>query len=175
MLALAAAHSDRRFEAMVLAHEPTLSRMALKLCKNPSDAHDLVQDTFEHALTRRDQLAPGSNEAAWLVTILHNLFIDRCRKQKRAPRAESIEDVQVAAPEADPEPAWASIAAADVQTALAGIGEEFRRVYELVTVDNRSYQEVAELLGIPKATVGTRLIRARRKLKELLVPRKETP
>ncbi len=171
VLALAAAGPDRRFEAMILAHEPTLSRMALKLCKNPSDAHDLVQDTFERALTRRDQLVAGSNEAAWLVTILHNLFIDRCRKQKRTPRSEPIEDIQVAAPEPEAEPAWSSITPAEVQAALAQLGEEFRRVYELATVESRSYQEIADVLGIPKATVGTRLIRARRKLKELLVAR----
>jgi RNA polymerase sigma-70 factor (ECF subfamily) len=176
ILALAAAGGNLRFEALVRTHEPTLSRLAHRLCKNPSDAHDLVQDTFERALRRLDQLTPGTNEAGWLVTIQHHLFIDRCRKAKRQPRAEDIDDVQIAAPEpAAPEPAWAKLGPEDVRAALGQLGDDFRRVYELACVEGKSYQEIADLLGVPKATVGTRLIRARRRLKEILVPKEGAP
>ncbi|HZI14667.1 MAG TPA: sigma-70 family RNA polymerase sigma factor, partial [Myxococcus sp.] len=54
--------------------------------------------------------------------------------------------------------------------ALEKIPEDFRTVYRLHSLEGRSYQEIAEQLGIPKATVGTRLIRARRRLKEILMP-----
>jgi RNA polymerase sigma-70 factor (ECF subfamily) len=110
---------------------------------------------------------------AWLFAILNNLFIDKCRSRIRERRADvSAEDVQerVAAPEPDAQPAWATISPEQLREALDKIPEEFRLVYQLHALEGRSYIEIAERLGIPKATVGTRLIRARRRLKELLMP-----
>ena len=69
-----------------------------------------------------------------------------------------------------PAPAWLDITPEQVQAALAQIGDEFRVVYELATSANRSYKEIAAQLRLPAATVGTRLIRARRKLRRLLTP-----
>lgn len=161
--------TTRRFEDFVRAHEQMLLAMATKLCGSPADARDLVQDTFERALRSYDQLPPGSNDCGWAVTILHNLFIDRCRKRRREPRQEDIDEVPVAAPEPPPAPpAWSHITDEQLRAALQQIGEEFRVVYQLHAIDGRSYKEIAAELALPMATVGTRLNRARRKLRELL-------
>jgi RNA polymerase sigma-70 factor (ECF subfamily) len=77
---------------------------------------------------------------------------------------------RVAAPEAEVLPSWAAISPEQLGEALEKIPEEFRLVYQLHALEGRSYIEISERLGIPKATVGTRLIRARRRLKELLMP-----
>jgi RNA polymerase sigma-70 factor (ECF subfamily) len=161
----------RRFDEFARTHEPMLYAMALKLCANPADARDLVQDTFERALKAWATLPEGSNERGWVVTILHNLFIDLCRKRKREPRTEDVHEVPVAAPEASPTaPAWLDITPEQVRGALGSLGAEFRAVYQLHTVEGKSYKEIAAQLDIPIATVGTRLIRARRKLREILAP-----
>lgn len=165
---------DRQsFADFVRQHEAVLQGTALRLCGNPTDARDLVQDTYERGLTRFDRFREGTDGRAWLLTILHHLFIDRCRSRTRERRADvSVEDVEerVAAPQEDEAPVWAHIDPEQLRTALARIPEEFRLVYQLHAIEGRSYNEISERLGIPKATVGTRLIRARRKLFELLKP-----
>jgi RNA polymerase sigma-70 factor (ECF subfamily) len=132
-----------------------------------------VQDTFERGLLRFARFQPGTDGRAWLLTILHHLFIDRCRSGKREARsdmpAEELEE-RIAAPEAEPQPTWASISTEQLREALSQLPEDFQVVYRMHALENRSYQEIAATLGIPKATVGTRLIRARRKLRELLMP-----
>ncbi|WP_275900328.1 RNA polymerase sigma factor [Pyxidicoccus trucidator] len=164
---------SRWFAAFAREHEAALHATAMRLCGNATDARDLVQDTFERGLRNLARYKVGTDGRAWLLTILHHLFIDRCRSRTRERRADvSAEDMEerIAAPEVEAAPAWASISPEQLREALEKIPEEFRTVYRLHALENRSYVEIAERLGIPKATVGTRLIRARRKLKELLMP-----
>lgn len=164
---------SRWFAAFAREHEAALHATAMRLCGNTTDARDLVQDTFERGLRNLAKYKVGTDGRAWLFTILHHLFIDRCRSRTRERRADvSAEDVEerIAAPEAEAVPTWASISPEQLREALEKIPEEFRTVYRLHALEGRSYVEIAERLGIPKATVGTRLIRARRKLKELLMP-----
>ena len=166
------ATGSRAIADAVHLHEALLVATARKLCGNDADAHDLVHDAYERALRGWDRYADSGNVKAWLMTILHNLFIDRCRKAKRAPKTEAIETLELAMPEPVAPPAWADVSAAEVSAALAAIGTEFRQVYELHT-QGRSYDEIAAELGIAKATVGTRLLRARKKLKDALVRERE--
>jgi RNA polymerase sigma-70 factor (ECF subfamily) len=160
--------SEQSFVLFVRKHQAPLYGLALRLCGNTADAADLVQDTFERAFRSYGQLPQGANERAWAAAILHNRFIDGCRRKKRTPIHEQVEDV--AADPEPPAPAWLDITPEQVQAALAKIGDEFRVVYELATSQNRSYKEIAAELRLPAATVGTRLIRARRKLRKILTP-----
>ena len=152
----------------VRAYEGLLVATARKLCGNAADADDLVHDTYERALRAWDRYAEQGNLKAWLMSIMHNLFIDRCRKGKRGPKTEDIAEREVAAPDPVAPPAWTEVTVEQVARALDTIGTEFRAVYELHTA-GRSYDEIARELGIAKNTVGTRLLRARKKLKEALL------
>jgi RNA polymerase sigma-70 factor (ECF subfamily) len=156
------------FDEIANAHSEALRAFALRLSGSPEEASDLVQDTLERALRRFDTFTPSTNARAWLFTILHNAFIDRCRRRSAEPRAQSIEDVQVAAQEPEPVPRWTSITPEQLAAAVAALDDEFRAVYELHANEGLSYQEIASRLRIPMNTVGTRLARARRKLKVLL-------
>nr|HEX4314210.1 RNA polymerase sigma factor [Kofleriaceae bacterium] len=148
------------------AHEPLLQATARRLTGNAADADDLVHDTYERALRAWDRYADRGNLKAWLMTILHNQFIDRCRRAKRQA-TEAIAD-DVPAPEPAAPPAWSAITPEQLSQALDALAEEFRAVYDLHAA-GRSYDQIAEALAIPKATVGTRLLRARKKLKDALV------
>ena len=160
--------AERGFAEAVREHEALLTGIARRLCGNDADAADLVHDTYERALRAWDRYADRGNLRSWLVAILNNLFVDRCRKHRRTPRTEAIDEVEVAAPEPSAAPAWAHVTDQQIDAALATLGPEFRRVYELHVL-GRSYDEIAAELNIAKPTVGTRLIRARRKLKEALL------
>lgn len=158
---------------LVEQHERALYSLALRLCGNAADARDLVQDTFERALRHLDRFQEGSNARAWLCTILRHLFISRCRARTCERRDDvPVEELQehLAAPEAEPLPAWSAFSLEQLHAALEQLPADFREVYRLHALEGHSYEEVSARLRIPKATVGTRLIRARRKLRDLLMP-----
>lgn len=158
---------EREFAAAIREHEAVLRGIARRLCGNDADADDLIHDTYERALRAWTNYDDRGNLRGWLASILNNLFVDRCRRANRAPKTDSLEHHEVAAPEPGPPPRWAQVSTDQVTAALNALGADFRKVYELHAA-GRSYDEIASELRIAKATVGTRLIRARRKLKELL-------
>jgi RNA polymerase sigma-70 factor (ECF subfamily) len=151
-------------------YETLLYARAVRLLRCPPDAWDLVQDTFEHALRGFGSFQPGSNMRVWLMTIMQHLFIDRCRKRAREPWVEPIDDDIVATvePEVNNKPEWATISDEHVADALEELESPFREVYKLRLLDKCSYDEIAERLLIPRSTVGTRLMRARKKLQQTL-------
>lgn len=155
----------------VTEFESLLYARALRLLRSPQDAWDLVQDTFEHALRGYSRFQPGTNLRVWLMTIMHHLFIDRCRRKSREPNAAPIEENEIPNPEPSaPEP-WEAITDEQIAAALADLESPFREVYQLRLFDRCSYDEIAERLTIPRSTVGTRLMRARQKLKKTLMDR----
>jgi RNA polymerase sigma-70 factor (ECF subfamily) len=164
----AEADSRRAFGAVVREHQAALQAMAIRLCGSSADARDLVQDTQERAFRRFDTFEPGTNCRAWLFTILHRTFIDRCRRRAHEGGATCLDDVDVAAPEPEAPPPWASISGQQLAQAIASLEDSFRTVYVLHAVESLSYQQIAERLGLPVNTVGTRLARARRKLRASL-------
>lgn len=157
------------FSTAVREHDAVLRGVARRLCGNPADGDDLVHDAYERALKAWGRYVDQGNLRSWLAAIIHNLFIDRCRKQQRAPRSEQLEPLidRLDAPASEPPPRWAQLSADSVTCALGELGPEFRRVYDL-HAQGRSYDEIAAELGIARATVGTRLVRARKKLREVL-------
>jgi RNA polymerase sigma-70 factor, ECF subfamily len=161
------------YDTLVRAHVSELHAVALRLCQNPADARDLVQDTLERGLRHLDRYTPGTDARAWLMTIQRRLFIDRCRaKAQRLKRDIPVDLVEerLCAAEREAVPGWSSISLEELRAALSHLPETFRAIYQLHALDGCSYIEIAQKLGIPKATVGTRLIRARRRLRELLEP-----
>jgi len=153
----------------ILAEQlPILRLVARGLSRDAAELEDLVQDTYEKALRAIHTMDAGANPRGWMVTILHNLHIDRCRRRARMKPHVPCDEVPPPTPEIAEAPAWSAISAADVRRAAVQLPDELRTTYTMFALDGRSYQEVAEALGIPKATVGTRLSRARARLKELL-------
>jgi RNA polymerase sigma-70 factor (ECF subfamily) len=156
---------------MAAEFESVLYARALRLLRSPQDAWDLVQDTFEHALRGYARFQPGTNLRVWLMTIMHHLFIDRCRRKAREPNAACIEDHEIPSPEPTPQHPWEAITDEQIASALEDLESPFREVYQLRLFDRCSYDEIAERLTIPRSTVGTRLMRARQKLKKTLLDR----
>jgi RNA polymerase sigma-70 factor (ECF subfamily) len=113
-----------------------------------------------------------SNPRAWLATVMHNLFINRCRASARRRHLQSLEDVpHLEAPEPVAEPSWMTITVDQVRAAAEQLEPPFREVFRMHVFERRSYTEIATLLAVRPLTVGTRLTRARRKLRTILVQR----
>jgi RNA polymerase sigma-70 factor (ECF subfamily) len=148
----------------------SLHSFATRLARDSSEASDLVQDAYERAL-RHGQKLDRSELRPWMTKVIRNLFIDRCRKQQARARAlaalRRCRDLLWREP--DEETAdWSRITYEDVTAALQKLEAPFRDVFELYSRD-MSLQQVAAVLGIPVATAGTRLFRARRKLRAALM------
>jgi RNA polymerase sigma-70 factor, ECF subfamily len=158
---------QRSFQELAATLEPVLYGTALRLCGDPADARDLVQDTFERGLRRVGQLPRGANVRAWLVTILHNRFIDQCRSRRREPLAP-LEEADEAAPLHEVTPDWQAITPEELLAAVAQLDTELREVTRLHGLERRSYKDISRTLGIPMGTVATRLSRARQRLRRLL-------
>jgi RNA polymerase sigma-70 factor (ECF subfamily) len=160
-------------EAVFAEVRPALLRMAERICGNRADAEDVLQDTFLRAV--RHGIPPDiRNIAAWLTTMLRNAIVDDCRKKKRRPNQEAMTDLHdgVIQLEPDgPEPTWSRITIDDIRDALDALDPVYREVYQLHTFEGRTYEQIARHLGIQRVTVGTRLNRARKKLREVLVAR----
>lgn len=157
----------RRLEALVREHGPFLRGLARKLCRGTFEPEDLVQDVLTRAVAHFDRLPPDVNHAAWMARVMQNLFIDRLR-QRAAQRPISIDDVVVLQPPPETPAWWERLAREDVVAAVRQLPPELARAFELFALDGRSYKEIAATLDIPVATVGTRVLRARRRLRALL-------
>lgn len=158
------------FEATVLPLRPLLYGRALRLCRDPQQAEDLVQDTVMRAWRFWPSFRQGTNCAAWLRTILTHSFINGCRRRARERNLlAAVRDETRVAEEVELRPEPADLTFADeVLTALQGLSPEFRTVLECVDVEGLSYQATAERLGCPVGTVMSRLHRARRLMRGAL-------
>jgi RNA polymerase sigma-70 factor (ECF subfamily) len=161
---------DPKLREAVVALRPVLLVLARRMCASEADAADVVQDTIESALMAGDRLQAVENLQAWLVTILHRRMIDLFRRREREQLGDPPEEPAVTQelPLVDA-PRWASIDVEQLRAAVDRLDPEFRRAFVLHAFERRSYKEIAIALGIPSNTVGTRLLRARRKLRAMLL------
>ncbi|MBI1849420.1 MAG: sigma-70 family RNA polymerase sigma factor [Planctomycetes bacterium] len=158
-----------RFEAEALPHFRAVFNVARRLTRRDEDAHDLTQEAFFRAYRKFDTFAPGTNCKAWLFTITYSLFVNRYHRDRRDPHVVPLDqhDEVPGRGSTDarhvPTPARAAVAA-DVETALAELPEEYRAAILLVDVEELSYEEAAAALGCPVGTIRSRLFRARKHL-----------
>ena len=167
------------FESEALPHLDALYRTARRLTRNDQAAEDLVQDALARAYTHYDRFQPGTNMRAWLFRILSNLAISQYRRRSTAPTIESLDEgdefslydqLQASGDaESDVESRVLDMLGEEsIRAAIEALPMEFRMVVLLADVEGFAYKEIAEILGIPRGTVMSRLFRGRRLLQRSL-------
>jgi len=152
------------FEAVALPHMNDLFRTALHLVRDRSAAQDLVQEAYLQAWKAFHRFEPGTNCRAWMFKILINEVRHHRRRwfnTKTVPESElSFEETLAFEP-----PIPDGIQDEDILAALDEVPRDFREVVLLADVQEFSYREIAEMLGIPVGTVMSRLSRGRKQLR----------
>lgn len=175
-----AAELTARFERDAMEYLDQLYGAAMRMTRNPTDAEDLVQETYLKAFAAFDSFTEGTNLKAWLFRILTNTYINTYRKKQRQPTSgtssDELEDWQLHESESHTSTGLRSaemealdrIADTQVVEALASIPEDYREAVFLADVEGFSYKEIAEIMDTPVGTVMSRLHRGRKLLKERL-------
>ena len=162
------------FASLVREGRSRAYQVALRLCRNPEEAEDLMQETMCRVLTnwpRFDQSRPWE---PWVFTIMRNAFLDNqrnCQRRKESPLDDGADNLDF-----DHEPSILDSLIRQenvlvVREAFAGLKAQHQEVLMLSDVDGLAYQEIAAWTGIPLGTVRSRISRGReylrRKVREL--------
>ncbi len=160
------------FEELAMPLFDSLYNFACWLTHDRAEAEDLVQETFVKALKGFGSFQQGTNFRAWIYRILRNTFLTSRTGLKATMTVPLEEETQEAILPVTPEtPESILLDHANqqaIQDALDGLPVIFREVVLLSDIEEMSYQEIADTLGIPIGTVMSRLARARRALREAL-------
>jgi RNA polymerase sigma factor (sigma-70 family) len=158
--------ATKDLRAAIVAEIPRLRRHAVSLLYNWADADDLIQDCLETALAKQATLKDPTRLRPWMFAILNNLFLMRLRGSARHGVSGSLDDFSdTLAAAAPPEDRGLAL---DLAHAMGRLSFEHRQILLLVNLDGYSYDDVAEILAIPRGTVMSRLARARERLRALL-------
>ncbi|KFE36244.1 sigma-70 family RNA polymerase sigma factor [Thioclava atlantica] len=154
----------RRSRHVIESQIPALRRFAFALTRDRDRADDLVQDCLARALSRWHLLRSEDSLRTWLFRILRNLHLDSGRRQARHPEQGGFDPDSHPGHAGNPETA---LFLSDVMGALFRLPAEQQEVLLLVGVEDFSYDATAEILGIPRGTVMSRLARGREALREM--------
>ena len=166
---------------VLTANNQRLFRAAWSILKDRFEAEEAVQSAYVAAFSAMDRFEGRSSLSTWLTRIVINEALGRVRSERRrrvrlesdgVPVLETYREKLMAGSE-NPAPD-AAVAREQLRRllehAIAGLPNTFRTVFVLREIEGLSVEDTAEALGIPAATVKTRLLRARRKLQEALAP-----
>lgn len=169
------------FYELVRPYERRVYAAAFAILRNPADAEDAAQEAILKAFAHMHQFRSEARFSTWLIQIA----INEARMRRRREHAEIMQPIGEHQDEegtysprefAD----WREIPSESLERAevrellleaLASIGEKYREIFVLRDVHHLSIEEVAETLGISRASVKTRLLRARLMLRDLLAPK----
>jgi RNA polymerase sigma-70 factor (ECF subfamily) len=176
----ASKNGDRQaFGKLVERYQRRVYALAFGILRQREDAWDVAQEAFVKAYRNLDRFEGNAAFYTWLYRIAYNLSIDTLREKSRRDsvgfqetrKIEEAMERQGTQPSGDPdETAQRKELASVLEAAMAKLSEKHRAIIVLREIEGLSYEEMAEVLGISKGTVMSRLFHARQNLQALLMP-----
>jgi len=164
------------FEELAVPLFAKLYNFAHWLTQDRAAAEDLVQETYMKALRGFSSFQQGTNCRAWMYKILRNTFLTTQAGLKAGTLISFDSDDKVTEPAVADTPESVLLARVEleaIQNALANLPLKFREIILLCDLEEMSYQEIAETLGIPMGTVMSRLSRARKAMRGMLAAKSQ--
>lgn len=163
---------DEVFRQLVEAYYAALYRFALSLTRSSADASDLTQQTFFVWATKGASLRDSAKAKAWLFTTLYREFLRGRRRDARVTAIADLPAAQQDPPDLDPD-VIAKLDANVVMEALQEVDAVFREPLTLFYLQDLSYLEIADVLGVPIGTVMSRLSRGKVHLRQRLAAKSQ--
>lgn len=161
---------DRRIGSLLADQYRSLIAYSRRLTSNGPEAADLVHIVFVRVLSQPTPVAAVKNLSGWLRTVLFHTFVDLRRRERREIPMDSVAlERRVLAP--DDETALPHLTLDDIRPLIAALPAHYRAPYELFTFQHMSYARIATVLGLSRTTVGTRINRARERLRRFILAR----
>lgn len=166
----------RAFGELVRRHQPRIHRLAVHMLRHRTDAEDVSQETFIRAFRALDRFDGRSEPYTWFYRIAVNLSLNRIRARRTNHTPHDTDDPRLDGFLTDRHPQSAdphdSAYRKNLYRALCEcideLSDTLRTTLILVSIDGRSHEDVASILGAPEGTIAWRVHEARRKLKERL-------
>ncbi len=179
-IALSLENEERNFIAACIRKERWAQRklyeeyyskmmgVCLRYSNNPEDARDILHEGFIKVFKNVSKYNPGTSLNAWIKRIMINTSIDYYRKRvrRRTEDLDTVRDKQTG--DAD---AISQISKKEIMRAVQDLSPAYRTVFNLYVVEGFSHKEIAEQMGITESTSRSNLVKARIKLKEVLLPK----
>ncbi len=157
------------FETIVLPHRAALTRAALALTRDDTEAQDLVQETLLRAFTRFSQLQEPGAALGWLRQILRSVFLNRCKSVRSARSREEkllFETPLIGSDIADE--ALQRLEAEAIRRAVERLPRDARQLVWLAHIEELDYKEIAERTHLTPPIIKSRLFRARQQVRAAL-------
>jgi RNA polymerase sigma-70 factor (ECF subfamily) len=183
LIARCKAGDKTAFDDLIRRYERRIYNFAYRLCGNHEEAGDIAADTFVRVYTSLANFRGESSFLTWLFRVITNIYLDE-RKRQRARPKQSLDELieldenslvrQIEDRSPTPEERLEATERTEIlQRAILQLPEFQRVMVVLYHTENRSYEEIAELLDLPIGTVKSRLNRARLTLRQILEPDRE--
>lgn len=170
--------NDRAFSELVSRYEPLIKGFLFKRLKDEERVQDLTQDTFLRVHRARERYDTGRKFSTWIYTIASNLLKNEYRNRSRRRetsfsdlRAEGAEvrPIEFESDAVDPErQTYQGELREAIEDAIGRLEDHHRIPFVMREVEDRTYEEISEAIGVPVGTVKSRLFRARNAFQALL-------
>jgi len=181
VVALAQTGAEPAYREILTRYERPVFSLIFRMVRDRETAEDLAQETFIKVLNNLDRYSPEFKFSSWLFKIANNLTIDHLRRRRidtisieGAPDAVTVESaratsIAVVSQDQSPlEELESRELGTAIEAAIAGLRPEYRACILLRHVEDRSYEEIAEIVKLPLGTVKTYIHRARHELRAAL-------
>lgn len=152
--------NNTEYRRLATLYLDTIYRVALNGCKNHADAEDVVQNTFLKLLNNHNDFTDDDHARKWLIRVA----INECNTLWRSPWKKHTTSLD----ELSTEPTFSSPDKSELYYAVMELPAKYRQIVHLYYFEGYSVREIAELLNLSETAVQTRLLRARKQLKDLL-------
>ena len=168
LIAAIAAGDERAMRTLYNRHRVRVFRFAIRLVGDAASAEDVVSEAFIEVWRQADRFEGRSSVSTWIMSIARFKALSVRRR-----RQETVLDEKLAETVADQSSSPEQIVlemdrSAQLRACLTQLSPDHREIIDLVYYHDKTIEEVAEIVGVPKNTVKTRMFYARRRLAELL-------